>query len=59
LLEEGGYRIGHTYKVWSPGTPANAPHGGIARSFNKHGSRFNGFSQAAMNAPDHEAGQLE
>lgn len=22
LLEESGYRIGHTYKVWSPGRPA-------------------------------------
>jgi arylsulfatase A-like enzyme len=57
LLESGGYRIGHTYKVWSPGTPANAPHGGAARAFNKHGSRFNGFSQAAMKNPDHEAGK--
>lgn len=57
LLEKDGYRIGHTYKVWSPGTPANAPHGGAARAFNKHGSRFNGFSQNAMKNPDHEAGK--
>jgi arylsulfatase A-like enzyme len=57
LLESSGYRIGHTYKVWSPGTPANAPHGGAARAFNQHGSRFNGFSQGAMKNPDHEAGK--
>ncbi len=27
LLEEAGYHIGHTYKVWSPGRTANAPYG--------------------------------
>ena len=57
LLEESGYRIGHTYKVWSPGSPANAPHGGRPRSFNRHGSKFNGFSQSAMRNPDREAGK--
>lgn len=57
LLESDGYRIGHTYKVWSPGTPANAPHGGAARSFNRHGSKFNRFSQSAMANPDHNAGK--
>ncbi len=57
LLESDGYRIGHTYKVWSPGTPANAPHGGAARAFNQYGSRFNGFSQSAMQNPNHEAGK--
>ncbi|MGI9474284.1 MAG: sulfatase family protein [Rubripirellula sp.] len=59
LLESAGYRIGHTYKVWSPGSPANAPHGGAPRAFNSHGSRFNGFSQAAMKNPDHDAGKAE
>ena len=59
LLESAGYRIGHTYKVWSPGTPANAPHGGSGRAFNKHGTRFNGFSQAAMKNPDRTAGKAE
>ena len=57
LLESSGYRIGHTYKVWSPGSPANAPHGGAARAFNQHGSRFNGFSQNAMKSPDRGAGK--
>jgi arylsulfatase A-like enzyme len=59
LLENDGYRIGHTYKVWSPGTPANAPHGGAARAFNKHGSRFNGFSQFVMKSDDHESAKAQ
>ncbi|QDT01640.1 Sulfatase [Rubripirellula lacrimiformis] len=57
LLQEDGYRIGHTYKVWSPGTPANAPHGGKETAFNSNGTRFNGFSQNAMKNPDREAGK--
>ena len=57
LLQSAGYRIGHTYKVWSPGTPVNAPHGGADRAFNSHGSTFNGFSQRAMKTPDREAGK--
>ena len=57
LLESAGYRIGHTYKVWSPGSPADAPHGGADRSFNGHGRRFNGFSQNAMKEADREEGK--
>lgn len=45
LLEKSGYAIGHTYKVWSPGSPVNAPYGGKRTSFNKSGNSFNGFSQ--------------
>ncbi len=59
LLEADGYRIGHTYKVWSPGTPANAPHGGAGRAFNTHGSRFNGFSQFVMKSNDHESAKAQ
>jgi N-sulfoglucosamine sulfohydrolase len=59
LLEASGYRIGHTHKVWSPGAPANAPHGGAARAFNRHGSKFNSFSQTAMKNPYHEAAKAE
>ncbi len=55
LLEADGYRIGHTYKVWGPGEPANAPHGGKKKSFNKHGGKFNGFSQNVMKSADHDA----
>ena len=57
MLEKAGYRIGHTYKVWSPGSPANAPHGGKRCQFNQHGRRFNGFSQNAMKASDPETGK--
>lgn len=44
-LKEAGYHIGKTYKVWSPGTPADAPYGGQQFSYAKAGSRFNQFSQ--------------
>ena len=47
LLRDAGYHIGHTYKVWSPGTPVNAPYGAEEYAYNNHGRRFNGFSQAA------------
>ena len=47
LLQDNGYRIGHTYKVWSPGKPGDAPHGGKANAFNSAGRRFNNFSQNA------------
>lgn len=57
LLEKSGYRIGHTYKVWSPGTPADAPHGGAERRFASAGTKFNGFSQFVMKQADHEAGK--
>ncbi len=45
LLEQSGYHIGHTYKVWSPGTPKDQPHGGKRTSYNSAGRRFNAFSQ--------------
>ncbi|MFT5322431.1 MAG: N-sulfoglucosamine sulfohydrolase [Planctomycetaceae bacterium] len=54
LLDEAGYHIGHTYKVWSPGTPANAPYGAAKFSYNKHGSKFNSFSQQVSGADDIE-----
>jgi len=45
LLQKAGYHIGHSYKVWSPGTPANAPYGAKATAYNSAGNRFSGFSQ--------------
>lgn len=45
LLRDAGYHIGCTYKVWSPGTPANAPYGAPKHGYNKRGGGFNGFSQ--------------
>ena len=59
ILEEDGYRIGHTYKVWSPGTPANAPHGGAPRSHNKSGNKFNRFSQFVMGKSDRDAAKQQ
>ncbi len=47
LLENAGYHIGFTYKVWSPGTPIDAPYGGVRREYENAGNRFNSFSQNA------------
>jgi N-sulfoglucosamine sulfohydrolase len=45
LLHEAGYQIGQTYKVWSPGTPNDAPFGGDRFAYEQRGSRFNKFSK--------------
>ena len=45
LLQHAGYHIGQTYKVWSPGSPVDAPYGGAATGYEKAGSQFNRFSQ--------------
>lgn len=45
LLRDAGYHIGKSYKVWSPGQPADAPFDGQAHAFEKAGRRFNQFSQ--------------
>ncbi len=45
LLRDAGYHIGKTYKVWSPGTPPDAPFGGQKHSYQKRGGRFNQFSE--------------
>ncbi len=44
LLLDGGYHIGETYKVWSPGTPNDAPFGAGRYGYEKRGGRFNQFS---------------
>ncbi|MEZ6066325.1 MAG: sulfatase [Planctomycetaceae bacterium] len=54
LLQDAGYHIGFTYKVWSPGTPANAPYGAGQSAFAKQGGKFNGFSQYVTSQPDIE-----
>lgn len=46
LLQDTGYHIGYSHKVWGPGTPANAPFTGN-QSFSRRGGRFNQFSQGA------------
>jgi N-sulfoglucosamine sulfohydrolase len=45
LLREAGYHIGFSYKVWKPGKPANAPHGGEEAAYQVGGNKWNGFSQ--------------
>lgn len=50
ILEENGYHLGHTYKVWSPGTPGNAPYGAGRTAYTKTGGAFNGFSQNVTKA---------
>lgn len=45
LLKDSGYHIGKTAKVWSPGTPADAPIGRQVFAFQKGGMRFNNFSE--------------
>jgi N-sulfoglucosamine sulfohydrolase len=45
LLRDAGYHLGKTYKVWSPGVPADAPFGGQKHAFQQAGGRFNQFSQ--------------
>lgn len=47
LLEDAGYHIGFTYKVWSPGKPQDAPYGGKAKRYQPAGGKFNRFSQEA------------
>ena len=47
LLRDGGYHVGYTFKVWSPGTPRDAPIGGSRYAYHQSGGRFNGFSQNA------------
>jgi arylsulfatase A-like enzyme len=45
LLRDAGYHIGQTYKVWSPGTPDDAPYGGTKYAYEKAGRKFNQFSE--------------
>lgn len=48
ILKDNGYFIGRTYKVWYPGTPANAPYGGTANTFETRGNDFCRFSQTVL-----------
>lgn len=45
ILRDAGYHIGKSYKVWSPGTPADAPFGGQKFAYEKAGRRVNNFSE--------------
>ncbi|HAD61755.1 MAG TPA: sulfatase [Planctomycetaceae bacterium] len=55
LLQDAGYHIGYSNKVWSPGDNRDAPFGGPARQYNRRGGKHNGFSQfLARNRDDVE-----
>lgn len=44
VLEDAGYHIGYTYKVWSPGTTINAPYGGERTRYEVAGTNYGQFS---------------
>jgi len=44
LLRDAGYHIGKSYKVWSPGAPADAPYGEQNHAYEKAGRDFCKFS---------------
>jgi len=46
LLEEAGYHIGFTYKVWSPGKTADAPYGAERNRYQEQ-NWFSCYSQTA------------
>jgi uncharacterized sulfatase len=53
ILEDEGYHIGYTYKVWSPGTPRDEPYGAERNAYGSAGCAFNSFShQVTRMAPE-------
>ena len=50
LLEEVGYHIGYSYKVWGPGRPDDAPYGEKRTEYGEQRDRMNRFSQTVMQA---------
>ncbi|HOW63986.1 MAG TPA: sulfatase [Candidatus Paceibacterota bacterium] len=47
LLRDAGYHMGKSYKVWSPGSPVDAPYGGQKHAYEKAGRDFCDFSENA------------
>jgi N-sulfoglucosamine sulfohydrolase len=45
MLRDAGYHAGYTSKVWSPGTPTNAPYGGEEYEYKSAGTQYDKFSQ--------------
>jgi len=45
MLRDSGYHIGKSFKVWSPGTPADAPFGEQRHAYQKAGNACNNFSE--------------
>src|SRR5688572_8758580 len=50
LLRDSGYDIGKMAKVWSPGTPADAPFGKQQYAYQSAGMGFNNFSEQVTQA---------
>src|ERR1051325_10117657 len=50
LLEQSGYHIGKMAKVWSPGTPVDAPFGGQAHAYERAGNKYSNFSENVTKA---------
>jgi len=47
MLHDSGYHIGKSHKVWSPGTPVDAPYGEQKYAYEKAGRDFCDFSENA------------
>ena len=45
MLRDAGYHIGKSYKVWGPGSPADAPFGEQKYAYEKAGRAPNNFSE--------------
>jgi arylsulfatase A-like enzyme len=45
MLRDAGYHLGKSYKVWSPGTPVDAPYGRQQYAYEKAGRDFCDFSE--------------
>ena len=50
LLRDAGYHIGKSFKVWSPGTPADAPFGAQKYAYQSAGNLSNNFSENVTKA---------
>lgn len=48
ILQQNGYHIGRSYKVWYPGTPVNAPYGAENNKYEGDGVDFSKFSQTIL-----------
>lgn len=55
ILQKEGWHIGFSGKVWSPGTPADAPYGAPANRFQKAGMDISGYGKKLMAATDRKA----
>ena len=45
MVRDSGYHIGKSWKVWTPGVPADAPFGQQTHAYETVGRRINAFSQ--------------